>query len=117
MDGVRGTSVGVSAVLSLNISCAPNSRRDGTGGAGSVLSRAALLASASARAAISSSFTTLRLRRLCVVRAANGSSSVVSFGEGSGFGDKNSTSNGGGETERAREVTRRWCDIRAANAP
>ena len=91
---------------SLNISCAPSSRRDGTGGAGSVLSCAALLASALARAAISSSFTTLRLRRLGVVSVANGSSSaVVSFGEGSGFGDKSSTSNGGGETERAREVT------------
>ena len=112
-DGVRGTSVGVSAVLSLNISCAPSSRREGTGGAGSVLSCAALLASASASA--SASFTRLRLRRL--VCAANGSSSVVSFGEGSGFGDKSSTSNGGGETERAREVTRKWCDIHAASAP
>ena len=80
-------------------------------------------ASAAARAAISSSFTTLRLLRLlCVpkpvlVVCANDKSSAVIFGEGSGFGDRSSTSNGGGETERAREVTRRWCDIRAASAP
>ena len=87
------------------------------------MSSAALAsASAAARAAMSSSFTTLRLLRSCVpkpvvVVCANDGSSAVSFGEGSGFGDRSSTSNGGGETERAREVTRRWCDIRAASAP
>ena len=77
---------------SAKISCA-RSLPDGTGGAGSVLSESESCASdsAAARAAISSSFTTLKLRvrpKLC----ANGSSALIVIGEGSGLGDRSSTS-------------------------
>ena len=69
-------------------------------------------ASAAARVAIPSSFTMFRLLRLCVpklvlVVCANDGSLSVSFGKGSGFGDKSSTLNGGGEMERMCEVMRR----------